>query len=92
MSIREKMQAKVQPHLEPGETVQAVFGTQTRNAWLMALFGLPFVILHRYIAVAVTERRIILVKPSVWSATSVAEVEAALPRSNTLGSQAVLLW
>lgn len=92
MAIRDKMRKKVEPHLEPGETVQAVFGTQTRSAWLMAFFGLPFIILNRYIAVAVTDRRIVLAKPSIWSATSFTEVDQSLPRSTMIGPPTGALW
>jgi hypothetical protein len=92
MAIRDKMAKKVAPHLEPGETIHAVFGTQTRSAWLMALFGLPFILSNRYIAVAVTDRRIILGKPSAWSATSFAAVEASLPRATRIGPPEGALW
>ncbi|MEL7157729.1 MAG: hypothetical protein AAFN30_14155, partial [Actinomycetota bacterium] len=61
MAIRDKLRANAQPHLEPGEQVQAVFACQSHSAWLMVATGvIPFVIFNTYMTVAVTDRRILV--------------------------------
>lgn len=86
MGIRDKYRASVQPHLEPGEQIQSVFGAQTHSAWLMVLTGvIPFIFFNTYVVVTVTDRRIILGKASAFATSKIKEVIDTVPRQTTIG-------
>src|ERR1700760_2263266 len=86
MAIRDKMAAAVQPKLQPGEQLQAVFGGQTHSQYLMVLTGvIPFLFINRYRVVAVTDRRIVVFDSGRWSSTKAGEVVTELPRATKLG-------
>lgn len=86
MAIRDVMRDSATPFLQPGETVQAVFGTQTANQNLAALAGaFVFLGLHRYRIAAATDRRILVLDAGKVSMKKARGLLAALPRSTRLG-------
>jgi hypothetical protein len=85
MGIRTKLQNNVQPHLEPGETLQAVFPAQSGpNPWLIAFTGLIFIWLAKLVIIAVTDRRILVFKRGMLVGTKPTKVVATFPRDTRL--------
>src|SRR5262249_61027504 len=86
MAIRNSMQSAAATYLQPGETVQAVFGAQTASPWLAPLAGaLIFLGLNRYRIFVVTSRRIIVLDAGKVSMAKAKGLVAEMPRSTTLG-------
>jgi hypothetical protein len=87
MGIRTKLENNVQPQLEPGETLRAVFPAQGGpNPWLLAFSGyLIFMWLAKYVIIAVTDKRIVVFKASALGTTKPKEVLATFPRDTRLG-------
>lgn len=88
MGIRKKLEKNVQPHLEPGETLQAVFPAQGGiNPWLIIFTGyLLFMWLAKYVIIAVTDKRIVVFKASPLATTKPKEVLGTFPRDTRFGS------
>ena len=84
MAIRDKYRKNAEPHLEAGETIQVVFGAQTRSGWFSLLGVLP-VLLNTIVVVVVTDRRIFVAKASLFATTKVGEILASLPRQTLIG-------
>ncbi|MDQ5822116.1 MAG: hypothetical protein M3540_11815 [Actinomycetota bacterium] len=85
MAIRDKLEKNVQPHLEPGETVQAAFpATGGLSPWFLVLTYL-FFFLMKYVIVVATDRRILLLKASILGTTKPKEVLGTFPRETKLG-------
>ena len=86
MAIRDKLAKGVQPHLEPGETLQSVFPAQSGpSPWLMVLMGvIPYMFIAKYVAIAVTDRRIAVFKASAFAPAKPKELLASYPRETTL--------
>src|SRR5689334_7758593 len=85
MAIRDKMAASVQPHLRPGEQLQAVFGAQTTSQYLALIGFIPFLIVNRYRVVAVTDQRILVLDAGKWGMSKGRTVIGELPRATTMG-------
>ena len=86
MAIRDKISKNVQPHLEPGETLQACFPAQAGiNPYLAILTGYLLLLLAKYVVVAVTDRRIALFKASALATTKPKELLGSFPRETRLG-------
>jgi hypothetical protein len=87
MSIKSKLEKNVQPQLEPGETLQAVFPAQGGiNPWLMIFTGyLLFIWLAKYVIVAVTDKRILVFKASPLATTKPKELLGTFPRDTRFG-------
>lgn len=87
MGIRKKLEKNVQPHLEPGETLQAVFPAQGGiNPWLIIFTGyLIFMWLAKYAIVAVTDRHILLFKASPLATTKPKKLLGTFPRETRFG-------
>ena len=92
MAIRDKIAANAQPHLQPGEQVQAVMGAQTQSQYWMLLAYLVFFIMNEYRTVVATDRRIIVFDAGKMSSTKANRVVAELPRSTHLGPPTGTLW
>ena len=88
MAIKDKLEKNVQPHLEPGETLQAVFPAQGGiNPWLIVFTGyLIFMWLAKYVIVAVTDRRILVFKASPLATTKPKELLGTFPRETRFGA------
>ncbi|MEA2481843.1 MAG: hypothetical protein QOJ07_3765, partial [Thermoleophilaceae bacterium] len=85
MAIREKLHTNAQPFLEPGEQVQAIFPVQSGPSPYLQFLTWLVLFLVRLHVVAVTDRRILVVRSSIWKSTSMKQVEAVLPRETRLG-------
>jgi hypothetical protein len=92
MAIRDKMRANAAPHLQPGETVQAVFGAQTHSQYLFMISVFVLLLLSSYRVVVVTDRRILVCRSGKLSTTPVNEVLRELPRSTRIGPPSGLWW
>ena len=76
MALRDKLAARVQPLLEPGEQVQEVALSQTGpSPYLAIITYLIFFAVKRRIIVA-TDRAIVIVRAGAWTGTSAKEVLA----------------
>jgi hypothetical protein len=87
VAIRDKLEKNVQAYLEPGESVQAAFPATTGpNPWFLVLTGylllLPFM---KFVIVAATDRRILVLKASALGTTKPKEVLGTFPRDTKLG-------
>ena len=85
MAIRDKLRQNVQPYLEPGETVQAVFpATGGLSPYFLALSYLLFFWI-KYVIVVATDRRILLLRASKLAITKPQELLGTFPRETPLG-------
>ena len=92
MGIRDLIQKNASKLLEPGETIQAVFSAQTGPnpnyafiTWLVAFFA-------KYVTIIATDRRILLVKSSIWRRSAVGDIMETYPRETKLGPASGRLW
>jgi hypothetical protein len=86
MALREKLRERVQPYLEPGEQVQAVFTCQTGpSPWFSALSVLIVLFGAKYYVVAATDRRYLVLNASAWVPTKPKGVDRQLPRNTQVG-------
>jgi hypothetical protein len=92
MAIRDKMSANAAPYLQPGETVQTVFGAQTHSQYLFMISGFVLLLVNSYRVVVVTDRRLLVCRSGRLSATAVNEVLRELPRSTRIGPPSGLWW
>ena len=85
MALRDKLRDRVQPFLEPGEQVQAVFMAQTGpNPYLGLLTTLVFFWTKHHVF-AVTDRRILVLSAGAFSPSKPKAVLTSLPRTTVLG-------
>ena len=84
MAIRDKMQKNVEPYLQPGERVQAIFGAQTTSQYF-ALISYWIIAKNAYRVVVATDRRILVCHAGRVSTTKVKDVIAELPRNTRIG-------
>jgi hypothetical protein len=92
MAIRDQMAANAAPLLQPGETIQAIFGAQTTSQYLSLISYWIIVIKNSYRVVVVTDRRVLVCRAGRFRTTPVNEVLAELPRSTTIGEPHGLWW
>ena len=86
MAIRDAMRASAAQFVEPGETIQEIFGAQTASPMTAPLIGaLIALIINRYRIVAVTDRRILVLDAGKWSQRTARAVVTELPRETRLG-------
>jgi hypothetical protein len=86
LAIRDSMQESAAAYLQPGETVQAVFGAQTASQWLAALTGFfVFLGLNRYRIFVVTPQRILVLDAGKVSTARAKGMVMELPRATKLG-------
>ena len=86
MALRDSMRESAAQYLQPGETVQAVFGAQTASQWQAALTGVfVFLGLNRYRIFVVTPARVLVLDAGKTSMKKARGVVAELPRSTHLG-------
>jgi hypothetical protein len=85
VNIRNKFRKKIEPQLEPGETLQQVFLAQTgpNPYWLFLTYLVFFRI--RYWAFAVTDRRILVFRSGFWRPSDVKDLVATFPRETRFG-------
>jgi hypothetical protein len=86
MALRDKLAARTQPYLEPGEQVRHVFMGQTGpSPWFAALSWLIILIAGEYYVFAVTDRAILVMKAGKFIPSKPKSLEARLPRQTQLG-------
>jgi len=86
MAVRDVMRASAAQFVEPGETIEQVFGAQTASPLTAPLIGsLIALIINRYRIVAVTDRRILVLDAGKWTQRTARTVVSELPRSTRLG-------
>ena len=86
MAVRDVMRASAAQFVEPGETIEQVFGAQTASPLTAPLIGsLIALIINRYRIVAVTDRRILVLDAGKWTQRTARTVVSELPRPTRLG-------
>jgi hypothetical protein len=85
MAIRDKMRENATPHLQPGETIQAVFGAQTVNPYWSLLSIWIIILQNAYRVVVVTDKRIFVCQSTRFSGTQCKSVVGEFPRATKLG-------
>ena len=85
MAIRDKMRANAEPFLQPGETIQAVFGAQTTSQWFALISYWIIIFKNAYRVVVVTDRRILVGRSGRVTTTPIKEILRELPRSTRIG-------
>ncbi len=92
MALRDSMRDSAASYLQPGETVQAVFGAQTASQWLAALTGIfVFLGFNRYRILVVTPQRILVLDAGKTGMKKAKGLVMELPRATRLGP-ATGLW
>ena len=85
MALRDKLRTKVQPFLEPGESIEEVFPAQAASPWMVGLGGgLFIVLLGQPRTIVVTDRAVVVLRQSKASLTPKG-VLARLPRNTRIG-------
>ena len=92
IAIRERIQERVAPYLQPGEVVQQAFAAQAASPFWSLLSYWIIVIKNAYRAVVVTDRRIIVFQSSRWAFSSIKSVKLELPRATRIGPFDAKLW
>src|ERR1700722_2584327 len=86
MAVRDVMRASAAQFVEPGETIEQVFGAQTASPLTAPLIGsLIALIINRYRIVVVTDRRILVLNAGKWTQRTARAVVSELPRATRLG-------
>lgn len=86
MALRDKLIARAEPYLEPGETVRHAFMGQTGpNPWLGLISYWIMLFKGKYYVFAVTDRAVLVLRASRWIPSKVKNLEARLPRTTTIG-------
>src|ERR1700722_13898491 len=81
MAVRDVMRASAAQFVEPGETIEQVFGAQTASPLTAPLIGsLIALIINRYRIVAVTDRRILVLDAGKWTQRTGRAVATEPPR------------
>jgi hypothetical protein len=90
MALRDKLAARAQPYLMPGEQVRQVFmGQSGASPALLFLSGL-FAFLFKYRVFVVTDRAIIVLKSGPWTPAKPKELIGRLPREIWLGTSGAI--
>lgn len=91
MAVRDTMAQQVQPYLQPGEQLQAIwFAAAANPAWILISFWI--IIANGYRGVAVTDRRILLFKNSAWFPGKIKKPLAEFPRAIRFGQPHGMNW
>lgn len=91
-ALREKLAARVQPLLEPGERVEQVFLAQSGpnpNVILLTYLALFF---NKYHVIAVTDRAVVVFSAGLWRQSFPKAVVTRLARNTLLGPSSGALW
>lgn len=85
MALRDKLRSRSEPFLQQGETIHEVFPAQAGNPWMVGLGGgLLMLILGKPRDVVVTDRSVVVLRQSKFTATP-KEVLGRLPRNTRFG-------
>jgi len=85
MAARDKLRDRVQPFLEEGETIQAVFTAQTgpHPYWILLAYGPVFWM--KYLIVVATDRSLLVLDASMLLPFKPKALRARLPRFTQIG-------
>lgn len=83
MALRDKLHARIQPMLEPGETIQNVWMMQSGMSpyFMGGLGAILFIILNKYYVVAATDQNVVLLKANKLIPSKPKALLERLPRS-----------
>jgi hypothetical protein len=79
------MRASAQPYLQQGESIQQVFGAQTKSQWFALISFWIIILSSAYRVIVVTDRRILVARSGRLTTTAVNEVLRELPRATRIG-------
>lgn len=86
MAIRDKLERNIQSYLEPGEKVEAAFPvTGGASPYLLLVTGYLLSFWVKWVIVAVTDRRIIVLEASMLGTTKPKRLVGSFPRETELG-------
>jgi len=85
MALRDKIRSSAQPHLDDGESIEAVFPAQAKNPWWVLVSFWIIIVAKSYRAVVVTNRRILVCQTGRLKASRIEGVIRELPRSTRIG-------
>lgn len=85
MAIRDTMRANAEPLLQPGESIEAIFGAQTKSQWFALISIWIIVFTNAYRVVVVTDKRILVCRSGRFRMSPVNEVLTELPRPTQIG-------
>ncbi len=85
MALRDKLRARTQPLLDPGEQIQAVFLAQSGPSpyWFFLTYLVMFWIKYRI--VVATDRAIVIFNSGLWAPAKPKALWVRLPRNVKLG-------
>jgi hypothetical protein len=92
VGIRDLIQKNASKLLEPGETIQAVFSAQTGPNPNYMFLSTLVAFFAKYVTVIATDRRILLVKSSIWRRSALGDIIDTYPRETKLGPASGRLW
>ncbi|MEO8694955.1 MAG: hypothetical protein ABI658_15620 [Acidimicrobiales bacterium] len=93
MALRDKLAARAQPFLEPGEQITQIFPAQVGpNPWIVPAFG-PIIVmlLSKMRVIAVTDRAVLVFNSSKLTPKPTALLQR-LPRQTRLGPIEGKIW
>jgi hypothetical protein len=85
MAIRDKMRNNAAAVLQPGETIQEVFGAQTASPFWSLVSYWIIIFKNAYRVVVVTDRRILVCTSGRVTTTPVKEIAEEFPRTTQIG-------
>ena len=92
MALRDKLRARAQPLLEPGEKIQQAFLAQTGPDPNLVFLTWLVLFLAKYFVVVATDRNIVVFRARMWLPAGPREVVVRLPRETTIGPTSGALW
>ena len=92
MAIRDQLRANAAPHLQDGETIQAVFTGQTTSQWFALISYWIILIRNAYRVVIVTDRRILVARSGRLRTTPVKEILHEVSRQTRIGPPTGAVW
>jgi hypothetical protein len=79
------LQQAVAPHLEPGESIQAIFGAQTKSQYFALISYWILMFNKAWRVVVATDRRIVVFQTGRWGMTRIEGVTAQSRRHTRIG-------
>jgi hypothetical protein len=92
VALRDKLRERVRPFLEPGEQIQSAFLAQTRSNPHLVFLRWLTVFWTKYVVIAVTDKRIAIVRARWPMLTKPRRLVASYPRESRLGGAPGAIW
>jgi len=90
--MRDRIQEKAAPFLQPGEVIQHCFAAQAASPYWSLLSYWIIIVKNANRAVVATDRRIIVFQSSRMGFSNIKSVKRELPRSTRIGPVDAKLW